>query len=176
MNPLSRIGSNQELRQVCSHGSTWLKGSGSGKETKILSAEPLPLPCPWLSTIFETSIASTAFSTIVFSLSLTLLLGSSSMLLLLQCLNRSPNNNPRPHHHPWSTMSSPSSPPSPIPGELSNLLNEFVVIDTRKWMTCICPFLVDVNRWDSEGPFKPLHVMNPTRLAFIRSALCRHFK
>ncbi|KZV56293.1 hexaprenyldihydroxybenzoate methyltransferase, mitochondrial-like [Dorcoceras hygrometricum] len=22
--------------------------------------------------------------------------------------------------------------------------------------------------WDSEGPFKPLHVMNPTRLAFIR--------
>ncbi|BAT80746.1 hypothetical protein VIGAN_03034500 [Vigna angularis var. angularis] len=30
--------------------------------------------------------------------------------------------------------------------------------------------------WDSEGPFKPLHLMNPTRLAFIRSALCRHFK
>ncbi|XP_057956217.1 ubiquinone biosynthesis O-methyltransferase, mitochondrial [Malania oleifera] len=30
--------------------------------------------------------------------------------------------------------------------------------------------------WDAEGPFKPLHVMNPTRLAFIRSTLCRHFK
>lgn len=131
MNPLSRIGSNQELRQVCSHGSTWLKGSGSGKETKILSAEPLPLPCPWLSTIFETSIASTAFSTIVFSLSLTLLLGSSSMLLLLQCLNRSPNNNPRPHHHPWSTMSSPSSPPSPIPGQLSKRKRESV-----QWIYC----------------------------------------
>ncbi|KAL5551080.1 hypothetical protein UlMin_001256 [Ulmus minor] len=29
--------------------------------------------------------------------------------------------------------------------------------------------------WDSEGPFKPLHAMNPTRLAFIRSTLCRHF-
>lgn len=29
--------------------------------------------------------------------------------------------------------------------------------------------------WDSEGPFKPLHNMNPTRLAFIRSTLCRHF-
>ncbi|CAI8615022.1 unnamed protein product [Vicia faba] len=28
----------------------------------------------------------------------------------------------------------------------------------------------------SDGPFKPLHVMNPTRLAFIRSALCQHFK
>ncbi|KAK7856839.1 ubiquinone biosynthesis o-methyltransferase [Quercus suber] len=24
-----------------------------------------------------------------------------------------------------------------------------------------------MNRWDSKGPFKPLHVMNPTRLAFI---------
>ncbi|KAL2496684.1 Ubiquinone biosynthesis O-methyltransferase [Forsythia ovata] len=29
--------------------------------------------------------------------------------------------------------------------------------------------------WNAEGPFKPLHVMNPTRLAFIRSTLCRHF-
>ncbi|KAI7732881.1 hypothetical protein M8C21_015359, partial [Ambrosia artemisiifolia] len=29
--------------------------------------------------------------------------------------------------------------------------------------------------WDVEGPFKPLHVMNPTRLAFLRSTLCRHF-
>ncbi|KAG6416832.1 hypothetical protein SASPL_124273 [Salvia splendens] len=25
--------------------------------------------------------------------------------------------------------------------------------------------------WDAEGPFKPLHAMNPTRLAFIRSTL-----
>lgn len=29
--------------------------------------------------------------------------------------------------------------------------------------------------WDSEGPFKPLHAMNPTRLAFVRTTLCRHF-
>ncbi|KAF3444947.1 hypothetical protein FNV43_RR14640 [Rhamnella rubrinervis] len=29
--------------------------------------------------------------------------------------------------------------------------------------------------WNSEGPFKPLHAINPTRLAFIRSTLCRHF-
>ncbi|KAK1416692.1 hypothetical protein QVD17_25807 [Tagetes erecta] len=29
--------------------------------------------------------------------------------------------------------------------------------------------------WDAEGPFKPLHIMNPTRLAFLRSTLCRHF-
>ncbi|XP_038985139.1 ubiquinone biosynthesis O-methyltransferase, mitochondrial isoform X5 [Phoenix dactylifera] len=30
--------------------------------------------------------------------------------------------------------------------------------------------------WDFEGPFKPLHLMNPTRVSFIRSTLCRHFK
>ncbi|KAL5725408.1 hypothetical protein ACHQM5_008555 [Ranunculus cassubicifolius] len=30
--------------------------------------------------------------------------------------------------------------------------------------------------WDSQGPFKPLHALNPTRLAFIRSTLCRHFR
>ncbi|PUZ36116.1 hypothetical protein GQ55_9G013500 [Panicum hallii var. hallii] len=30
--------------------------------------------------------------------------------------------------------------------------------------------------WDADGPFKPLHLMNPTRLSFIRSTLCRHFR
>ncbi|KAK8956446.1 hypothetical protein KSP40_PGU016340 [Platanthera guangdongensis] len=30
--------------------------------------------------------------------------------------------------------------------------------------------------WDFEGPFKPLHLMNPTRVSFIRSALCRYFR
>ncbi|XP_051198224.1 ubiquinone biosynthesis O-methyltransferase, mitochondrial isoform X2 [Lolium perenne] len=30
--------------------------------------------------------------------------------------------------------------------------------------------------WDSQGPFKPLHLMNPARLSFIRSTLCRHFR
>ncbi|KAM0931782.1 hypothetical protein ACQ4PT_000080 [Festuca glaucescens] len=30
--------------------------------------------------------------------------------------------------------------------------------------------------WDSQGPFKPLHMMNPARLSFIRSTLCRHFR
>ncbi|KAM0845835.1 hypothetical protein ACQ4PT_056076 [Festuca glaucescens] len=30
--------------------------------------------------------------------------------------------------------------------------------------------------WGSQGPFKPLHLMNPTRLSFIRSTLCRHFR
>nr|CAD1842225.1 unnamed protein product [Ananas comosus var. bracteatus] len=30
--------------------------------------------------------------------------------------------------------------------------------------------------WDSEGPFKPLHLLNPSRISFIRSTLCRHFR
>ncbi|KAI0492113.1 hypothetical protein KFK09_026378 [Dendrobium nobile] len=30
--------------------------------------------------------------------------------------------------------------------------------------------------WDFDGPFKPLHMMNPTRVSFIRSTLCRHFR
>ncbi|KAK7385941.1 hypothetical protein VNO78_31938 [Psophocarpus tetragonolobus] len=57
----------------------------------------------------------------------------------------------------------PKQPPSPLSSSLNvNELAKFAAIaDT--W-------------WDSEGPFKPLHLMNPTRLAFIRSALCRHFK
>ncbi|GAA0173064.1 methyltransferase [Lithospermum erythrorhizon] len=29
--------------------------------------------------------------------------------------------------------------------------------------------------WEMEGPHKPLHAINPTRVAFIRSTLCRHF-
>ncbi|RWW23420.1 hypothetical protein GW17_00012334 [Ensete ventricosum] len=30
--------------------------------------------------------------------------------------------------------------------------------------------------WDSQGPFQPLHLMNPTRISFIRSTLCRYFR
>ena len=30
--------------------------------------------------------------------------------------------------------------------------------------------------WDPNGPFKPLHKLNPARLGFIRSQLNRHFK
>lgn len=29
--------------------------------------------------------------------------------------------------------------------------------------------------WDDNGPFRPLHRMNPIRLRFIRDATCRHF-
>lgn len=30
--------------------------------------------------------------------------------------------------------------------------------------------------WDENGPFKPLHQLNPTRLHYIRDCLIRHFK
>ena len=29
--------------------------------------------------------------------------------------------------------------------------------------------------WDENGPFKPLHLLNPTRLSFIREELIKHF-
>ena len=29
--------------------------------------------------------------------------------------------------------------------------------------------------WDPNGPFKPLHKLNPTRIAYARDSLCRHF-
>jgi len=29
--------------------------------------------------------------------------------------------------------------------------------------------------WDRDGPFRPLHALNPTRLQFVRQACCRHF-
>lgn len=31
------------------------------------------------------------------------------------------------------------------------------------------------NWWDTNGPFKPLHIMNGARLGFIKEALCEHF-
>lgn len=30
--------------------------------------------------------------------------------------------------------------------------------------------------WDPKGPYKPLHVMNPTRVSYIRSSICKHFR
>ncbi|PCJ31335.1 MAG: bifunctional 3-demethylubiquinol 3-O-methyltransferase/2-polyprenyl-6-hydroxyphenol methylase [Alphaproteobacteria bacterium] len=29
--------------------------------------------------------------------------------------------------------------------------------------------------WDPNGPFKPLHKLNPTRIAYAKNTLCRHF-
>ncbi len=30
--------------------------------------------------------------------------------------------------------------------------------------------------WDEQGPFKPLHLLNPTRLSYFRTQICEHFK
>ncbi|CAL0317491.1 unnamed protein product [Lupinus luteus] len=66
-----------------------------------------------------------------------------------RCFSKLPHH----HHHPHATPKSSLK---------DNELAKFAAI-SETW-------------WDSEGPFKPLHIMNPTRLAFIRSTLCRHFK
>ena len=29
--------------------------------------------------------------------------------------------------------------------------------------------------WDEQGPFKPLHLLNPTRLGYFRDQICEHF-
>ncbi len=29
--------------------------------------------------------------------------------------------------------------------------------------------------WDPNGPFKPLHKLNPTRISYVRDSLCHHF-
>ncbi|XP_024399661.1 uncharacterized protein [Physcomitrium patens] len=29
--------------------------------------------------------------------------------------------------------------------------------------------------WDPKGPYKPLHIMNPTRVSYVRSQICKHF-
>ncbi len=30
--------------------------------------------------------------------------------------------------------------------------------------------------WDESGPFKPLHLLNPTRLSYFKTQICEHFK
>ncbi|XP_051124704.1 ubiquinone biosynthesis O-methyltransferase, mitochondrial [Andrographis paniculata] len=68
------------------------------------------------------------------------------------------------HSPPPPPPAAPSPPPSNLGPNTS--LNE---LELRKFAA------IAETWWDAEGPFKPLHAMNPTRLAFIRSTLCRHF-
>ncbi|XP_060189328.1 ubiquinone biosynthesis O-methyltransferase, mitochondrial [Lycium barbarum] len=71
----------------------------------------------------------------------------------------------------WRSYSQPipTNPPSPntSTNTTTTSLNEF---ELAKFSA------ISETWWDAEGPFKPLHLMNPTRLAFIRSTLCRHFR
>ena len=45
-------------------------------------------------------------------------------------------------------------------------------IDTQE----IDNFSKDADRWwDEDGPFKPLHRLNPVRLSYIKNQVCQHF-
>jgi len=37
-------------------------------------------------------------------------------------------------------------------------------------------FAKDSNKWwDENGPFKPLHRLNPVRMSYIKEQICKHF-
>ncbi|KAG2717701.1 hypothetical protein I3760_03G188200 [Carya illinoinensis] len=85
------------------------------------------------------------------------------------------------HFRPFSDA--PSSPPPEKPHSYNNTRNDIGMekgpIQTPsslKELELVKFASIAETWWDPEGPFKPLHVMNPTRLAFIRSTLCRHFR
>ncbi|CAA0825357.1 Ubiquinone biosynthesis O-methyltransferase-mitochondrial [Striga hermonthica] len=70
----------------------------------------------------------------------------------------------------YSNEPPPAAPTfSPPPASTSNPKSSLNEAELQKFAA------ISGTWWDAEGPFKPLHVMNPTRLAFIRSTLCRHF-
>ncbi|XP_041005664.1 ubiquinone biosynthesis O-methyltransferase, mitochondrial [Juglans microcarpa x Juglans regia] len=85
------------------------------------------------------------------------------------------------HFRPFSDA--PSSPPPEKPQSYNNTRNDIGMeksptqtLSSLKELELVKFASIAETWWDSEGPFKPLHVMNPTRLAFIRSTLCRHFR
>ncbi|PON96522.1 Ubiquinone biosynthesis O-methyltransferase [Trema orientale] len=78
---------------------------------------------------------------------------------------------------PEVSSTPPPPPPPPPPPQISQ---------SESGVKSSAPSSLDQNElakfssiaetwWDSEGPFKPLHAINPIRLSFIRSTLCRHF-
>ncbi|KAL3508996.1 hypothetical protein ACH5RR_028397 [Cinchona calisaya] len=87
-----------------------------------------------------------------------------------------PLKTPSPiHSRPYSDSPQPQ-PPSPPPPTNGNIPNKTKNIYSSLNKSELAKFsAISDTWWDAEGPFKPLHAMNPTRLAFIRSTLCRHF-
>ncbi|KAJ4723806.1 Ubiquinone biosynthesis O-methyltransferase, mitochondrial [Melia azedarach] len=77
---------------------------------------------------------------------------------------------------PRQPISSAATNSSPNIAKTLDQLNMNVVPSSLKH-TELAKFSVIADTWwDPEGPFKPLHIINSTRLAFIRSTLCRHFR
>ncbi|KAI3457091.1 hypothetical protein Pfo_013754 [Paulownia fortunei] len=110
---------------------------------------------------------------------------SKHLLNRLRTLTRPALHFPRPTNPCWNSeflhklqtrrysdapQPSPAAPAS-TPPPASNLHSKSSLNETelKKFAA------ISETWWDTEGPFKPLHAMNPTRLAFIRSTLCRHF-
>ncbi|KAJ6796397.1 ubiquinone biosynthesis O-methyltransferase, mitochondrial [Iris pallida] len=89
---------------------------------------------------------------------------SSPSLRSFRCLSNTPPPPPPPES--VGGVESPPPPPRPPP-DFRSSLNE---AEVAKFAAIADTW------WDFEGPFKPLHAMNPTRVSFIRSALCRHFR
>ncbi|XP_057996672.1 ubiquinone biosynthesis O-methyltransferase, mitochondrial isoform X1 [Hevea brasiliensis] len=77
-------------------------------------------------------------------------------------------------HRPISTP--PHSPPSSPPDNGKSAHKKSKPTSSLKDLELAKFSAIADSWWDSVGPFKPLHAMNPTRLAFLRSTLCRHFR
>lgn len=69
-----------------------------------------------------------------------------------------------------SLSSSPENQKPPFPRRTASVSSSLNESELAKFSSIADTW------WDAEGPFKPLHIMNPTRLSFIRSTLCRHFR
>ncbi|XP_044484260.1 ubiquinone biosynthesis O-methyltransferase, mitochondrial [Mangifera indica] len=95
-----------------------------------------------------------------------------SLMRQLRILRNRPLLNLRYFSDSSSTTASQSSNPTIIANKLDNHSPPSSLNHLE-----LAKFSAIANTWwDSQGPFKPLHAMNPTRLAFIRSTLCRHFR
>ncbi|XP_062228071.1 ubiquinone biosynthesis O-methyltransferase, mitochondrial-like [Phragmites australis] len=94
---------------------------------------------------------------------------------------------PNPSHSPshailpqWRRCASssplPPPPPSPSPPKGPSRSGGGPTVSSLN-PTEVAKFAAIAETWwDFDGPFKPLHLMNPIRISFIRSTLCRHFR
>ncbi|KAK1264945.1 hypothetical protein QJS04_geneDACA010465 [Acorus gramineus] len=97
-----------------------------------------------------------------------------ALIILSSSSIRNPKN---PSARRCSSLSTASTeaplPPSPIPPSIKSSTRVPSSLNEAE----VAKFAAIADTWwDFEGPFKPLHWMNPTRVSFIRSSLCRHFE
>ncbi|KAK3128415.1 hypothetical protein QOZ80_6BG0461320 [Eleusine coracana subsp. coracana] len=75
-----------------------------------------------------------------------------------------------------SSSSAPPPPPPPYPAKGAPQSGSGTTVSSLNPAEVAKFAAIAETWWDFDGPFKPLHLMNPTRLSFIRSGLCRHFR